>query len=340
MQYEFANIGMTTPIEPEIESEPGILDKLVDGCRSYYEAMTYKGKHYGIPHYAGFMGLMYNKEMFKAAGLDPNKPPRTWDELYDCCKALNNPPKQYAWGHSGNLGNFGWAQAYMNLLINNGGTLYDKKTNRAAFTSGEGLDTLEAQYRLQVDYGVPGRIGAGWDQIRKDFAAGLVAMFPAGVWDFSFVPSINPEYAFENGKWDFTWLPEGSHSTEPKLDAVHGSMLPISAHAKNRKAVWEWTKYNLRPQVNYKHALATGWVPSIKEALSNPEFSKQPYAEILTVKTWVNEWFFPASTELGRKLEVYLEDCLNKKISTKDALAKAETEWNDVLKQLDKDVLG
>jgi multiple sugar transport system substrate-binding protein len=43
---------------------------------------TYGGKTYGIPMMDGSLAaLYYNKDMFKAAGLDPNKPPTTFDEM-------------------------------------------------------------------------------------------------------------------------------------------------------------------------------------------------------------------------------------------------------------------
>jgi multiple sugar transport system substrate-binding protein len=39
------------------------------------------GKYYGLPIAVRSLALFYNKDMFKKAGLDPNKPPKTWDEL-------------------------------------------------------------------------------------------------------------------------------------------------------------------------------------------------------------------------------------------------------------------
>ncbi|MGW3666748.1 extracellular solute-binding protein [Streptomyces sp. NPDC005141] len=42
---------------------------------------TVDGKIYGIPRTGYSMGLIYNKALFKKAGLDPDKPPATWEEL-------------------------------------------------------------------------------------------------------------------------------------------------------------------------------------------------------------------------------------------------------------------
>ncbi len=47
------------------------------------------GKLYGIG-YAGYtMGLVYNKNLFTQAGLDPNKPPTTWQEVAAAAKTIS-----------------------------------------------------------------------------------------------------------------------------------------------------------------------------------------------------------------------------------------------------------
>src|SRR5688572_32944394 len=53
--------------------------------KSFYPALmtngTYKGKTYGIPFQRSTIVLYWNKDAFKDAGLDPDKPPSSWDEM-------------------------------------------------------------------------------------------------------------------------------------------------------------------------------------------------------------------------------------------------------------------
>ncbi|MDX3924343.1 MAG: sugar ABC transporter substrate-binding protein [Shinella sp.] len=49
------------------------------------------GKYYGIPKATNTIALYYNKDMFKAKGLDPDKPPQTWAELVDAARKLTDP---------------------------------------------------------------------------------------------------------------------------------------------------------------------------------------------------------------------------------------------------------
>jgi raffinose/stachyose/melibiose transport system substrate-binding protein len=46
------------------------------------------GKIWGLPWYMVPMVIGYNKDIFTAAGLDPEKPPKTWTELMTACKAI------------------------------------------------------------------------------------------------------------------------------------------------------------------------------------------------------------------------------------------------------------
>jgi multiple sugar transport system substrate-binding protein len=55
--------------------------------------VKYGDQIYGLPRGANTLALYYNADMFKAAGLDPNKPPQTWAELYQDAKKLTNPAK-------------------------------------------------------------------------------------------------------------------------------------------------------------------------------------------------------------------------------------------------------
>jgi multiple sugar transport system substrate-binding protein len=48
----------------------------------------YDGKIWGVPWYAIQMPVCYNKTMFKNAGLDPENPPKTWEEFLDACEKL------------------------------------------------------------------------------------------------------------------------------------------------------------------------------------------------------------------------------------------------------------
>lgn len=47
------------------------------------------GKIYGIPTEEYALGLVYNRDLFKKAGLDPDQPPATWPEVRAAAKAIS-----------------------------------------------------------------------------------------------------------------------------------------------------------------------------------------------------------------------------------------------------------
>ncbi len=51
----------------------------------------WKGRHYGVPKATNTIALYYNRDMFKAKGLDPDKPPQTWAQLLDAARKLTDP---------------------------------------------------------------------------------------------------------------------------------------------------------------------------------------------------------------------------------------------------------
>lgn len=56
-------------------------------------SVTWKGHYYGVPKATNTIALFYNRDMFKAKGLDPLKPPQTWDELVADARKLTDPAK-------------------------------------------------------------------------------------------------------------------------------------------------------------------------------------------------------------------------------------------------------
>jgi multiple sugar transport system substrate-binding protein len=60
-------------------------DQFVPGVLAFY---TWKGNYYAAPYTMDTRILYYNKDLFRKAGLDPDKPPTTWAEYLADAKAL------------------------------------------------------------------------------------------------------------------------------------------------------------------------------------------------------------------------------------------------------------
>jgi multiple sugar transport system permease protein len=90
-------------------------DKIIS--RDFYPACwkeaIYKGKVYAIPHGTDDRALYWNKTLFRRAGLDPERPPRTWDELLDFAVRLAKRRPDGSFAQIGFIPNYGNSWLYL-----------------------------------------------------------------------------------------------------------------------------------------------------------------------------------------------------------------------------------
>ena len=98
------------------------------------------GKVFGIPTNGYTLGIYYNRKMFSAAGLDPDKPPTTWDEFRRYAKALTTSSVAgFAETSTSNQG--GWH--FTNWMYTAGGDMESADGKKATFNSSQGASVLQ-----------------------------------------------------------------------------------------------------------------------------------------------------------------------------------------------------
>lgn len=109
-----------------------------------------KGKVYGLPWTNYTLGLLYNRAVFTKAGLDPNKPPTTWQEVRDAAKkiaALGDGHVGYGDYSKSNTGGWHFTAEMYSL----GGDIakQDGDTWKAAFNDAKGKQVLQQLYDMR-----------------------------------------------------------------------------------------------------------------------------------------------------------------------------------------------
>jgi multiple sugar transport system substrate-binding protein len=89
----FANSGNLLDMAPYADNS--FFSAYFPGVQSMYQ---WQGKNMAIAFTTDCRILWYNKELFTAAGLDPNKPPVTWDELLSYAKTIRDKTGKYGFG--------------------------------------------------------------------------------------------------------------------------------------------------------------------------------------------------------------------------------------------------
>ncbi|MBQ0825743.1 ABC transporter substrate-binding protein [Streptomyces tagetis] len=120
-------------------------DTLQPQLRDIY---TVDGKVYGIPRTGYSMGLIYNKALFRKAGLDPDRPPATWDEVRTAAKriaGLGGGTVGYADYSAQNQG--GWH--FTAELYSRGGSVVGDDGKKATVDTAEGRAVLRTLHDMR-----------------------------------------------------------------------------------------------------------------------------------------------------------------------------------------------
>lgn len=81
---DFLKAGLLQPLPAE-SFDPAVID---EEYFAFVQRMKQDGQYYGIPTAVRTLAMFYNKDLFEKAGLDPESPPATYDELLEAAKAI------------------------------------------------------------------------------------------------------------------------------------------------------------------------------------------------------------------------------------------------------------
>jgi len=147
-----------------------------DWLNSFYPALmangNIEGKTWGIPFQRSTIVAYYNKDMFKAAGLDPEAPPTTWDEMISMGKALT---KDGSYGLM--IPSTGYPYwMFQALAIQNGKEVMSNDGLTTYFDDPAVVETLEFWKSLSQEHGIMPTGTVEWGTLRQAFLEGQTAM--------------------------------------------------------------------------------------------------------------------------------------------------------------------
>jgi ABC-type glycerol-3-phosphate transport system substrate-binding protein len=220
------------------------------------------GRTYGLPDQTNGLCLFYNKEMFAKAGLDPEKPPRTWEEFVASAKRLTDRESGvYGFGMRNSLW---WSLPF---IYSFGGDLLDAG-GKCALAS----EAAVAGFQFKVDlYSKHGVEGGAWRAggIRDDmgFQSRKYAMVFNGPWAVT---------GLERGGIDFgvTLVPSGPAGYATN---VGGNNLVVFATSKHPREAARLMMFLVSPEAQARWANDLGQIPVNVKADALVDFTKHPY---------------------------------------------------------------
>ncbi|GFZ91867.1 sugar ABC transporter substrate-binding protein [Paenibacillus marchantiophytorum] len=142
------------------------------------------GKAYSIPIKGNVQMLLYNRARFTEAGLDPNKPPKTWDELVEYAKKLTDPAKN-KYGIQINGADAEAAWKFQNYVFQAGGDMEALKDGawKSSFNSDQGVQALQFMKDLKWKHKVAHpNVLTNQDESMRLLATGEAGMVLGDYW--------------------------------------------------------------------------------------------------------------------------------------------------------------
>ena len=301
---------------------------------SLNSASVYNDKLYALPFYAGDRVLIYRKDLFSAAGIDPASI-TSKDKLIAAAKTLQTK--------NASVQDFsGFYQAGQNwysllqMIWDRGGQL--ATNSNGTWTAG--LESAESMAGIQdyVDYYNAGSTGPkGNDEMNPPeydlFHQGKVGMFVGNGWEIG--SAIGTDGKLTADQVGVMAIPS---ATDGKTVPVFlgGSVLGIAAKSQNQAAALDWLK-QLTSDSGQQLLIANGWIPSLKTAAAAiPDTAATAILHIQAAEAAAGSGFTPndprwAGVEANNPIKAMLTKILNGTSSIADAAKEADAAINAVL---------
>lgn len=262
--YSMLDSNAIIPLDDFIAKDTTI--NMKDFFPAFVEDTQTGGKTYSIPFQRSTIVLYYNKEMFKEAGLDPEQPPKTWDDLIEYAKKLKRD------GHAG-LEIPGNDDSYWMLQLFALQNHTDPKVNlmspdgkKVMFDQPENVEALQFWLDLSRKHKVMAEGIIDWATVPTDFIQGKTAMMVH--------TSGNLTNVKNNAKFDFgvAFPPMKKQFGSP---TGGGNMYIFKdTEPKKQAAAWEFVKFMTEPEQAAQFSVGTGYVGVRKSAFDTDTMKK------------------------------------------------------------------
>ncbi|WP_307530973.1 ABC transporter substrate-binding protein [Streptomyces umbrinus] len=281
---------------------------------------------YAFPWYLNTGPLFYNKSLFKEAGLDASKPPKTYDELFDDALELadKSDGKVATLANVPTIEDFG---RYGVELMNKEGTAF-------AFNDAKGVELLTKYKELYDAKALDSQaLTATPESSGKKFLTGAVAMNPGSALDLGNFKKQAPNLYKNIG------ITDQITSTGKVNMYVMGVM--VNAQTKRTPAAVAFAHYVTDAQNQMSFAKKVAIFPSTAGSLDDPYFTKEDgtdetrvrIAAAKSLKNAVNYTPVLFSEQMKTELRNSVAKALQGKVSPEEALDNAVKACDRLLQQ-------
>jgi len=322
------------PLDPLVQADGKTSDGFMD---QFWPALhgnaRIGGKIYGVPFHNSTPLLYYNADAFKEVGLDPDKPPVTWQDLVDDARKLTkrDGDKVTRWGFMipGTYDILGWTMSA--LAMSNGGLYYNPEFGGEIYYDTPSMigaltfvDDLVHKFKVTPEGTIP------TPAMNNAFFGGQAAMIVSSTGSLSFIR--------QNMKANYrvAFIPRNVRNAV----AIGGASLiiPKGNSPEREKAAWTLITWLTSPAVSGEWSRFTGYFAPNKAAYDLPEMkdflAQHADAKVaLDQLAYAKPWFATYNTVAVRKaLEDQVQAMLSGKVTPVEAAKVAQANADKLMK--------
>lgn len=274
-RFTMSSTGMAMPLDDLIAADADGKEYIEDFLPGFMEDSYVDGKIYSIPFQRSTMVMFYNKDAFREVGLDPEKPPTTWEELVEYGQKLTNE-NRYGVGLPLNSGSAQWAfTGYCLQNSENGENLMSEDGKQVMFDTPGNIEALQFWLDLQNKYEIMAPGIVQWTDLPTQFLAGEVAMI--------YHTTGNMANISQNAEFDFgtCFLPGHKRQAAP----TGGGNFYISSGLSEERvqAAWKFIRFMTETDRAAQWSLDTGYVAT-RQSCFETDMMKNYYEELPQAK--------------------------------------------------------
>lgn len=256
-------------LQPLNESD---FPKIEDRFFPFVETAKLDGHYYALPTGVRTLALYYNKDLFKKAGLDPEKPPTTWEELVRDAKALTETDKNgqfvtegLAWEPGSQLHH--WFRD--GLLYQAGGA--DTSDDRRKILWNESPAGLEA-FKYLIDFASVHKVGINgfYTDDANAFKTGHAAINVDGSYRLGSIKTDAPNL-------NFAVAPLPSYKNKSSQASFWANAIPANVEGDKLKAATLFLQFLTSKEVQEQWVEKVGELPAQREVALQDKYVKDPH---------------------------------------------------------------
>ena len=269
---EYINQGLVAPAPDYIERivQENSVNEMIR------QAPYFNGICYGAVHHAGWTILYYNKDHFRDAGLDPERPPNTWDEMMDYAEKLTIRDSDGTIERAGiSLRKTGYkqgtAEKWLTFFYSAGGVPFDSAGSVSYFDSEASRAAFDFYGEVLFDKQID---SVNLDGDQRGFGQGRVAMF------------IREDHVIHWLSENFPDIDYGMAPIPPKDTTLtsysSGGAFPmvVNSESPHQEDAWRFLEFLLQDAPYQRYVQTVNAQPILKSVADLPEFKDNELLQI------------------------------------------------------------